>query len=290
MYKILAIAKLNQHVFYLVMVISFLTVSLICLVLIRGAIRIIKKYIVKIVMRTSPRYKDILAINGKYNFHQIKNLHKLIKNHNSKAQFDRFDYSIFLEDEIEKRMHFYDLILDQAEENAFWLRQYHEELESASSFVDKNTIKGKGLPYFIYRKVEQEIVSDIILHPTCKPKVLCKSSYTSPKGRNSYRDSRTFSYSELIDEYNIVCDKIEKRQSKEFQRKLMTASLRYNILKRDAFKCVLCGRSKLDGVKLHVDHILPVSKGGKTVPSNLRTLCADCNLGKSDKYDEYGDN
>lgn len=39
-----------------------------------------------------------------------------------------------------------------------------------------------------------------------------------------------------------------------------------------------------------VDHIIPVAKGGKTVPKNLRTLCNVCNLGKSDKYEEYGDN
>ena len=42
------------------------------------------------------------------------------------------------------------------------------------------------------------------------------------------------------------------------------------------------------GGKLHVDHIKPVSKGGKTVRDNLRTLCEDCNLGKRDIYDEAG--
>lgn len=74
------------------------------------------------------------------------------------------------------------------------------------------------------------------------------------------------------------------------ERRLMSASLRYDIMKRDGFKCTICGRTQADGVKLHVDHILPVSKGGKTTPSNLRTLCQDCNLGKSDKYDESGEN
>ncbi len=35
-----------------------------------------------------------------------------------------------------------------------------------------------------------------------------------------------------------------------------------------------------DGNGIHIDHIVPVSKGGKTVPSNLQVLCAKCNLGK----------
>ena len=43
-------------------------------------------------------------------------------------------------------------------------------------------------------------------------------------------------------------------------------------------------------VKLHVDHIKPVSKGGKTELSNLRTLCERCNLGKSDKFEDFGMN
>lgn len=80
----------------------------------------------------------------------------------------------------------------------------------------------------------------------------------------------------------------EKKTSKEYQRQLLTPSLRYDIMKRDRFRCVLCGRTSKDGIALHVDHILPVSKGGQTIPSNLRTLCDVCNLGKSDKYDNDG--
>jgi hypothetical protein len=62
-------------------------------------------------------------------------------------------------------------------------------------------------------------------------------------------------------------------------------SLRHSVMKRDAFRCVQCGRSpaKERGVELHVDHIVPWSKGGETVIENLQTLCAECNLGKLDK-------
>lgn len=69
------------------------------------------------------------------------------------------------------------------------------------------------------------------------------------------------------------------------QRRLMTDSLRYDVLKRDGFRCQICGATAKDGYKLHVDHIMPVSKGGKTELSNLRTLCERCNMGKSDKLE-----
>ena len=58
--------------------------------------------------------------------------------------------------------------------------------------------------------------------------------------------------------------------------------LRLRILSRDRFTCVLCGRSPALtlGVVLHVDHVVPFSRAGKTTESNLRTLCDQCNWGK----------
>lgn len=60
--------------------------------------------------------------------------------------------------------------------------------------------------------------------------------------------------------------------------------LRYQVLKRDNFKCCACGSSpaKDPAVELHIDHIVPWSKGGETKPDNLQTLCSRCNIGKSD--------
>jgi hypothetical protein len=58
--------------------------------------------------------------------------------------------------------------------------------------------------------------------------------------------------------------------------------LRFEIFKRDRFRCVYCGRTS-PVVVLHVDHFIPVAEGGDNDPANLFTSCSDCNLGKSDK-------
>lgn len=84
------------------------------------------------------------------------------------------------------------------------------------------------------------------------------------------------------------CIKGVKMKSCLDERGKMTLELRNKILRRDGFRCVLCGASEKDGAKLHVDHIMPVSKGGKTTESNLRTLCERCNFGKHDRYDPDG--
>ena len=64
-------------------------------------------------------------------------------------------------------------------------------------------------------------------------------------------------------------------------RKPVGKKLRFEILKRDEFKCRYCGRSQADGATIHVDHVIPVATGGRNDPENLVTACADCNLGKS---------
>lgn len=75
-----------------------------------------------------------------------------------------------------------------------------------------------------------------------------------------------------------------KRRSRQMSRWF---SLRYKVLKKSDGRCCLCGRSALDGVQLHVDHIIPRSKRPdlEFEIDNLQVLCADCNMGKSDKDD-----
>ncbi|MCF8042057.1 MAG: HNH endonuclease [Desulfarculaceae bacterium] len=81
---------------------------------------------------------------------------------------------------------------------------------------------------------------------------------------------------------------VKSRPIKLEDRRDIPLGLRYKIMNRDNFKCVLCGHVQSDGsdYKLHVDHIIPWSKGGKTTIENLRTLCAKCNLGKGAKIEK----
>lgn len=48
--------------------------------------------------------------------------------------------------------------------------------------------------------------------------------------------------------------------------------------------CIKCGKGP-PAVKLHVDHVFPVSRGGSSQYENLQFLCAECNLRKSNKIE-----
>jgi len=67
------------------------------------------------------------------------------------------------------------------------------------------------------------------------------------------------------------------------KRKKLPLGIRYNVFERDGFRCRACGISRDDNdyIVLCVDHIIPLSKGGSSTMDNLQTLCAACNLGKS---------
>jgi hypothetical protein len=75
------------------------------------------------------------------------------------------------------------------------------------------------------------------------------------------------------------------QQSVKDKREI-SLGLRFRVLYRDRFKCVLCGDSPSinPACVLHVDHIVPWSMGGRTLFDNLRSLCGPCNLGRGNRY------
>lgn len=116
---------------------------------------------------------------------------------------------------------------------------------------------------------------------------------TGYRQKNYVRHSYTYTVTENSDHFSFedlseIYDRLEETgyecnlyrwHSKE-QRKFMTPELRRQIMERDGYTCQICGRYMPDGTDIHIDHIIPVSKGGKTVPGNLQVLCARCNLSK----------
>ena len=110
--------------------------------------------------------------------------------------------------------------------------------------------------------------------------------------RSSYKvkaktESYWYNYEYLLHRYrnleSIGFECTLKKYHSKKQRNLMTRELRQKIMRRDNYTCQMCGKYMPDEVGLQVDHIVPISKGGRTVASNLRVLCSKCNGSKHDK-------
>lgn len=54
---------------------------------------------------------------------------------------------------------------------------------------------------------------------------------------------------------------------------------RSSVIARDGKVCYLCLRP-VDDANIHLDHVIPLSRGGAHTMGNLRVACAPCNLAK----------
>jgi hypothetical protein len=144
-----------------------------------------------------------------------------------------------------------------------------------------------------YKKINAIIYSNILLFP------IINSCIEIALGNEPEFERDIKTLSDNIDSYinkYILCQEEEEQknyseeQIEEFKARAdskvkVLAGVRWQVFKRDNWRCVACGRSAGDDVVLHVDHIIPRSKGGKDEIRNYQTLCDKCNIGKSNKDD-----
>ena len=72
-------------------------------------------------------------------------------------------------------------------------------------------------------------------------------------------------------------EQAERRRAADRERKKLTDEMKQVIRARDGEVCVYCGEA---AGPFHFDHIIPVSRGGRTVIENLAISCKTCNLEK----------
>jgi hypothetical protein len=207
----------------------------------------------------------------------------------SKAKFDRFDLAELLRDCLDRDEI---ALATEIEQRKSSMRAF-VEYESERFGIQTEQL---GKTDFGNLKRERCLRAEVRLFdrqrlrlPPPTAHVVCGVGYDSPQGRNSYRKSFTLSFDELeqalqeMRAYRSIRNSAAERRRVE--RSKMTASVRVDVLRRDGYRCRFCGAGS--GVaELHVDHIVPVSKGGLTELDNLQTLCADCNQGKSNRFAE----
>ena len=236
-------------------------------------------------LSTGKKYRALRALSKACAFETgIKPRYEYKVSLTSRKQLERYDFDRYFLEEYGRNAKL-SAVVTSAANNEKKYRKYKADAETLLGVKSGDAAKVR-----LFDSLEVKLCKRRLLKPPVSPVFHCTAEYISPKGQN--HASRTADYT--LKQLKAIAEQHQKNvdfeASKAYQRKLMTDSLRYDVMKRDNFRCVLCGRSAQEGVKLHVDHILPVAKGGKTVPENLRTLCDQCNLGKSDKYDPKGAN
>lgn len=254
---------------------------LLCLLSIIVYYSIIKKHIKKEeieVINKSDKIKKLNEINKKYSFKKITNCkRKIIEREFSRKSLYNVKSIDIIRYNIENNIDFIRTDIENAIYNIKMLDDYNKEVNKLTLIKSNNTSKK-------FNKIENRIFNKLIYKKEdflINVKLIV--SYRSNSGKINENIKTLITFLELVNIYNAWQQGNKYCETQKRERRIMNDDIRYNVLKRDNFQCQLCGATAKDGAKLHVDHIIPVSKGGKTIMSNLQTLCDRCNIGKSNK-------
>lgn len=236
---------------------------------------------------TSVLLKELNRLNRGTYFYLCNGEYTQSREMPSKAAYDRYSCDQ-LRDEIlldpDDSIH---RLLEQIKENREQYDIYVSQVGQLQSMITEDEAKRLKVSYKKYLEIEKALFEEQKLKPALDMELICVVKYTSPAGRNHYEKSYAYSYVDVLLRLQELQETVKQRETEEYKRKVerskVTPKLRLAVIERDGRRCQICGARQEDGVTLHVDHIIPVAKGGKTEMSNLRTLCDMCNQGKSDQ-------
>jgi len=238
-----------------------------------------------IVMKNSPKCIKAIELSTIYNnrIKKYSNNHRQIRDREYSAKsFERQTFEDVLKYNIENNIESIRNDIALIEENNNLYNNMLNEINSINS-LEKDKITELGFTEENFKSIEKSILSEVTSTKLSNLTVSVQI-YMQAKSGKIYREKHhIFSNDELLKAYNDWKNKPNYKKYETtagFERRELNRDLRFAVLKRDNYRCCICGRNAKDGVKLEIDHIVPVSKGGKTVITNLQTLCQDCNQGK----------
>ena len=244
------------------------------------------------VKENSEYYRNVLALNQKYKFRSDipeKGILSFFEQETTKAKYDRRSFESILYENLQRRLLAIQQALKNVDTNRELYYRYQCELSGLCSKISDTDCKRLNVPLSRFTKEEQKMIASIFQHPIITLQAQCAKEYTSPAGRNKYHSEYIFSEKTIQDTVDKIQEDVKRKSTEAYRRKTerqrVTEKLRYQVMRRDGFRCQLCRATQADGVKLHVDHIIPVSKGGTSDIGNLRTLCDRCNRGKGDQFE-----
>ena len=255
-------------------------------------VAIVKIYDHKItdkVLSNSERIRKLNKVNKDICFHPIKSSLEISKHYDNKTNFNKIEPAFLMTAEIRNNIEKYAIYCEKIRENQDKFIQYKDavnEIATQDFSVDYNAI---GVPENIYKLYENKLFAKGVIRPVTNCTFNVTMTYSSPKGKVNLSKSDCFGFNDVFACLESVSrsrlDRSTYLKMAAVERGDVSDSLRYDVLNRDNFTCVICGASARQGARLHIDHIIPIAKGGKSTLSNLQTLCERCNIGKSDKTD-----
>ena len=274
-------------------VIGLIVVAIILFVFIPGVIIAIvvptsihrRKY-TNFVDKYSDAFNKIKVINARYKFASIPNfdMSHTYDNNDFYPTVSCQDYLIYQLVYLDKKV---TKALNDIEDNKFKYSMYSKEISGCYY----GQFNGDTTDYNLetLKKYEKKMVKANIKIPTMHLYITVTLRREDIGGNYKERKSKTFKESEI----NSLLSRIHNKRGARYlddgiwqsivkvERAKVSNKMRFAVFQRDHERCVKCGSRR----NLEVDHIYPISKGGKTEMSNLQTLCHRCNVKKGNSIE-----
>ena len=263
----------------------FIFIAILCSV--AGAVLLTLYYInrnhERFVYEHSICYREICAINNSYRFKLIPSF-DMFHNYDEKYLFDNIspeDYLTYHLIQIADRVK---VAIADSRENFQLYSEYHRRISNCAM----GRYDTSDLPLFskFLLNKEKEICSSIIQRPPLwdfRINVTLRHSYRFSfiQKQVSFDATRVEQILENLSkkESDFFLDDATWQSISRVERGWVSSDMRNAVMRRDNFRCKYCGSER----NLEVDHIFPISKGGKSTFDNLQVLCHRCNYLKSNK-------
>jgi 5-methylcytosine-specific restriction endonuclease McrA len=274
---------------YWIIILLVLGISIILFILIKNRNNLrngYQNYYLRKLKKKSKLFSNIQLVNAKYDLEELTDFIDYYSVR-FKSNLENCNIDDYLMMTIENR---YDDLLQYKKKYDYLSKKYQEYLEeydALKKYIDASEAKQIKFSVKKYNEYQSILFEENKKTRFYQFKVVIYINYRSSKGRVKKSIHKIYypeEFSKIRKQYVELKNKNQLYEiSSRIERAKMSDSIRYDVLKRDNYKCSICGRGKKDGVTLEVDHIIPVSKGGKTEMNNLQTLCDRCNRGKSNK-------
>lgn len=244
------------------------------------------------VLQNSVCLKQLEEINRHYNFYPyicFDQTHTY-DNENYFNMISCKDYLIYQLQYLWKKIYYQ---INKVNHNNQKYSEYLKEIQSITQFGQFNSpIKKLKLNKLL--KTEHEIIEKRKYHPTTQFHLLITLKCSTINGRIYNKKSEIFSADDILFLNKRLNDKngyfYNDREIWDalcrVERGKVSNKMRFSVYQRDGYRCRKCGISSRYA-QLEVDHIVPISKGGKSTYDNLQTLCHKCNVVKDNTTIKY---
>lgn len=243
----------------------------------------------KFLIENSIAINNLIDLNKKYYFYNDFVDFQEKKIYDNEKFFDAISCEDFLIYQLALKQDFYIKELKKIEHNIKISPDYY--LEVGKIYPSGKYAKNTKINRKLLLREEEKLFKQYILKPpkTFAVRITLFCSRLNGKiYKQKYRVFSTEEISILIQRLNnktnnFYNDKEIWNSLCRVERGIVSNKMRFAIYERDGYKCQICGKGK-DQDFLEIDHIKPISKGGKSTYDNLQTLCRTCNKNKSDRY------